>query len=1445
VEATGDIAIVKAADLSAATYFLDNSGNNYHTDNDGFQKLRPESDALGEIQAPEYKLYTSVSLDNNDVESTHIKNRAGGIKVLEKNKHYTVTANSGAANFIFDGGAPVPLTNQLVITLNSGWTGYEPGANDYEITVIFKDKPNGTTRTAALGVLRVLNVTRSYDLTVIGGTASVTGRYAEGDIIDITTDETRNQDAEVFKEWQTTNGGVIAATGSASTTYTMPASDATVTAIYDERPDAPTITINYAERKLITKDTATYKITANGVTVEKTADSETIGGSIAIDPSWFGKTLTIRKTEPGEPDSISAAIDIKPIRPAPGSVSAIDETYAGFGDGRLTGVTAAMEYREESADAWTAGTGVAIENLAPGVYVVRYAATDGAEFSGQELRVSIRSGIAPVWSVSLGSESEINFAVKPYGYTAVPRRDVTVTNDGNRPTGSSMSAPRGTDGKLTVSLAKGENSPFELTEVPDGGITSLAPGAASSFGVRPKPGFAVGYYEDTLTVANGDNGISKTIALSFTVQRANILSFGVVPSFTAGKAGEIPDALNSLDKITAKLNSERGTVAAHYEGGEATANVTWAYTGHRDDMAEKAYTPNELPYVNQMGVYVFEGTATSFADPKDGNIKDGNINIPQLKATAYVIVNDVPHAISLDTSGTYIFKSEPYGYEPAPTPRAVTVYNQGTLSTGVLKAELVGAGAAAFRLSPEDGVIASIDAVGSDESVSVGPKEGLAPGVYTAMLTVYGIDNTDIVHKSYSVSFTVRRGEITGFAPIPSVSAGAVGYGAKTAAELWEDNALPKEITAYTTYGDAQVPVIGWTSAYYDNAVPGSYIFTAALGQLPPNTVNPDSLTAQLAVAVSSPVHAEPPVFTREPEALGGFVGTKRKLTAEASVADGGDLSYQWYSNTVREYIGGAPIAGETKSYTVPGAAPGVTYYWCEAVNENQSATGEKTSRPSRSAIAEVTLMHAKLTVENGEAELGASGEAGKYMAYEPVTITADAPPEGKAFDVWEQLSGKNIALPSAPEGQIIMPEDDIAVKALYKDIPDDVKPPLPPIFPDNNGGKTDGEGASAGTIPADGGAVKLNYKETDGNVVIELPPVKIGEIIANSADGAVSVDVSAIKDARAVTFTPKTGLSDVAQAGLRVVILFPNGEISLNAAASKSLVAQAEGTEITIEVIKTGAGALTPAQTAALPQDAEPYVISIYSRGEYIHTYAGEILVSVPYAGRLPAGAWYMKDDGVKEKVPSVYNSADKAVTFRPPHLSRYVVGYAGDKWENPFADVALDDWFYGDVEYATEYGIFKGTSETTFEPRAQMTRAMFVTALYRMSGSPAVKQNAGFNDVDGESWYGDAVSWAARSGIVNGVGDNKFAPDRPITRQELVTSLYRYAVFNGTGPTGNWASRIPFDDVADIADWATEAVMWATQKGIVTGKPGNMFDPRGTATRAEAAAALRRYLF
>ena len=193
---------------------------------------------------------------------------------------------------------------------------------------------------------------------------------------------------------------------------------------------------------------------------------------------------------------------------------------------------------------------------------------------------------------------------------------------------------------------------------------------------------------------------------------------------------------------------------------------------------------------------------------------------------------------------------------------------------------------------------------------------------------------------------------------------------------------------------------------------------------------------------------------------------------------------------------------------------------------------------------------------------------------------------------------------------------------------------------------------------------------------------------------------------------------------------------------------------------------------------------------------------------------------------------------SFKP--ISNAVSGCSKDEtcpiWS--YEDASLSAWYHDGVHYCLERGLMVGTDSTHFSPGMTASRAMIASILWRMEGEPEAKTTQPFSDVADGRWYTRAVAWAAEAGVIKGYGEGRFGPNDPITREQLASILWRYA---GSPP----ASDLPlnFTDAGEASGYARDALRWAVEQGILTGKGGGVLDPRGKASRAEVAQMLTRF--
>ena len=176
------------------------------------------------------------------------------------------------------------------------------------------------------------------------------------------------------------------------------------------------------------------------------------------------------------------------------------------------------------------------------------------------------------------------------------------------------------------------------------------------------------------------------------------------------------------------------------------------------------------------------------------------------------------------------------------------------------------------------------------------------------------------------------------------------------------------------------------------------------------------------------------------------------------------------------------------------------------------------------------------------------------------------------------------------------------------------------------------------------------------------------------------------------------------------------------------------------------------------------------------------------------------------------------------------------------PFTDVSTSDWFYDDVAFVYENGLFSGTDSRSFSPNASMTRAMLVTVLHRLEGEPTVTGRSSFTDVRSGAYYEKAVIWAAANGIVTGTDSTSFSPDAKVTREQLAAILYRYAQYRKLDTDAS-AKLNSFTDADSVSAYASEALGWAVSEGLINGASGKLM-PKGDATRAQVAAILHRFV-
>ena len=311
------------------------------------------------------------------------------------------------------------------------------------------------------------------------------------------------------------------------------------------------------------------------------------------------------------------------------------------------------------------------------------------------------------------------------------------------------------------------------------------------------------------------------------------------------------------------------------------------------------------------------------------------------------------------------------------------------------------------------------------------------------------------------------------------------------------------------------------------------------------------------------------------------------------------------------------------------------------------------------------------------------------------------------------------------------------------------------------------------------------------------------------------------------------------------IVVDNPNIRVGMDLTAIREINRQAQA-DVNITAARMDNSKLTGDAKAAIGSRPVFDLSASYGTNRVQNFGAGTVCITIPYTlqkGEAAGGLYavYVDSNGnVSYITNSSYDAQAGLLRFATNHFSVYGIGY---KAPANFTDIA-DHWAKTDIEFAVNRGLMNGSSNTTFSPDGSMTRGMFVTALGRLAGVNTDGYKTGrFTDVKADAYYAPYVNWAAEKGIVSGTTTTTFAPDQAISRQEMAVIMSNYAKALGY-KVPQTRTAVTFADHGSIGGWAADAVKQMQMAGILNGKDGNRFDPTGTATRAEVAAVLHRYV-
>ena len=327
----------------------------------------------------------------------------------------------------------------------------------------------------------------------------------------------------------------------------------------------------------------------------------------------------------------------------------------------------------------------------------------------------------------------------------------------------------------------------------------------------------------------------------------------------------------------------------------------------------------------------------------------------------------------------------------------------------------------------------------------------------------------------------------------------------------------------------------------------------------------------------------------------------------------------------------------------------------------------------------------------------------------------------------------------------------------------------------------------------------------------------------------------------------PKSAAANAAKQGVQLIVETDKARVSLRAEVLGEL-AKNSGSELKLEITEKRAEEVSDKLAHENLDGASIIEVTLMIDGKPVTAFGGKtLLIDIPVdSKRFRTGdtcrVLVLSDDGAAERTSGQCIKKNDALFVRveTTHLSTFVVMRDAAL---PFTDVADTAWYADAVQYVYENGLMTGVSESEFAPDGTATRGQIVTILWRLAGSPVVNYAMRYADMDEGAWYGEAVRWAASTGVVTGYSESSFGPNDAITREQLAAILYRYVKTQGQGFTGMWYFPLRYDDAASISSWADEAMHWCVMKGLLNGTSETALSPRATATRAQLATILQRF--
>ena len=422
--------------------------------------------------------------------------------------------------------------------------------------------------------------------------------------------------------------------------------------------------------------------------------------------------------------------------------------------------------------------------------------------------------------------------------------------------------------------------------------------------------------------------------------------------------------------------------------------------------------------------------------------------------------------------------------------------------------------------------------------------------------------------------------------------------------------------------------------------------------------------------------------------------------------------------------------------------------------------------------------------------------------------------------------------------------------------------PKLTPA-PSGGGSSSGSSSAPAVTVPVSGSGDTVHVSASVSGSTAEVKEIKRTELDKIGTDSAVVIDLSGLnKGVTGVTLSTDTIDSIYKTEADGVTIKLPGAELRVDRRTLAAVTEQAAGSKIrlVVEPDSTARGTMTAAQKSTLAGMKNAAALEAYfvSNDTRIHDFkGGNVELNIPYRADGAIRAWFLKEDGTREPVSARYDKENAQLILH--HFSHYVieeldssVAYTVCAKDDScplgaFGDLTATAWYHDGVHYCVEKGLMHGISADKFLPDGSVTRAQLAAILWRLEGNPAPVSTADFSDVADGAWYAKAVRWAAGSGVVKGYDNGNTGPDDAVTREQMVTILYRFAQHKGYDVSaGEDTNILSFNDALTVSEYAIPAMQWACGSGMVNGiaQEGEMFlAPKDTTTRAQIATLMMRF--